>query len=89
MGYGNDPSYVSHAHGWSSGPTSTLTNYLVGLQVTRPAGAEWALKPAFWCDIRGAGGLHNIKGEVQRQVYGQRWNRNRRVEHASGNEGLG
>ncbi|KAK6221845.1 putative bacterial alpha-L-rhamnosidase domain-containing protein [Colletotrichum tabaci] len=46
-GYTNDPSYVSHAHGWSSGPTSTLTEYLVGLRVTRPAGAAWSLRPAF------------------------------------------
>ncbi|GKT45320.1 uncharacterized protein ColSpa_05501 [Colletotrichum spaethianum] len=46
-GYTNDPSYVSHAHGWSSGPTSTLTEYLVGLRVTRPAGAGWSLKPVF------------------------------------------
>ncbi|WYZ46009.1 hypothetical protein EsH8_IX_000234 [Colletotrichum jinshuiense] len=46
-GYTDDPSYVSHAHGWSSGPTSTLTEYLVGLRVTRPAGAEWSLKPVF------------------------------------------
>ncbi|KAK2004422.1 Six-hairpin glycosidase, partial [Colletotrichum falcatum] len=46
-GYTDDPSYVSHAHGWRSGPTSTLTEYLVGLRVTRPAGAEWSLKPAF------------------------------------------
>ncbi|KAK2040801.1 Six-hairpin glycosidase, partial [Colletotrichum somersetense] len=46
-GYTDDPSYVSHAHGWSSGPTSTLNEYLVGLRVTRPAGAGWSLKPAF------------------------------------------
>ncbi|KDN65447.1 putative bacterial alpha-L-rhamnosidase domain-containing protein [Colletotrichum sublineola] len=46
-GYTDDPSYVSHAHGWSSGPTSTLIEYLVGLRVTRPAGAGWSLKPAF------------------------------------------
>ncbi|KAF6817097.1 bacterial alpha-l-rhamnosidase domain-containing protein [Colletotrichum plurivorum] len=46
-GYTNDPSYVSHAHGWSSGPTSALTEYLVGLRVTRPAGKEWRLKPVF------------------------------------------
>ncbi|KAK1974528.1 Six-hairpin glycosidase-like protein [Colletotrichum cereale] len=46
-GYTDDPSYVSHAHGWSSGPTSTLTEHLVGLRVTRPAGAGWRLKPAF------------------------------------------
>ncbi|TDZ17127.1 hypothetical protein Cob_v009817 [Colletotrichum orbiculare MAFF 240422] len=45
-GYTDDPSYVSHAHGWSSGPTSTLTEYLVGLRVTRAAGKEWSLRPA-------------------------------------------
>jgi hypothetical protein len=46
-GYTNDPPYVSHAHGWSSGPTSALTEYLLGLRVTRPAGSEWSLQPAF------------------------------------------
>lgn len=46
-GYRNDPSYISHAHGWGSGPTSTLTEYLVGLRVTKPSGSEWQLKPAF------------------------------------------
>lgn len=45
-GYRYDPSYVSHAHGWSSGPTSTLTEYLVGLRVTKPLGEEWQLQPA-------------------------------------------
>ncbi|KAH7381447.1 Six-hairpin glycosidase-like protein [Phaeosphaeria sp. MPI-PUGE-AT-0046c] len=46
-GYGYDPSYVSHAHGWSSGPTSALTEYVVGLSVIAPAGRTWALKPQF------------------------------------------
>jgi hypothetical protein len=45
-GYRFDPSYVSHAHGWSSGPTSTLTEYLVGLRVVEPKGRKWELKPA-------------------------------------------
>lgn len=45
-GYRFDPSYVSHAHGWSSGPTSTLTEYLVGLRVVAPKGSKWELKPA-------------------------------------------
>ncbi|KAL0937980.1 alpha-l-rhamnosidase [Colletotrichum truncatum] len=44
-GYRNDPSYVSHAHGWSSGPTSTMTEYLVGLRVIKPGGSEWQFKP--------------------------------------------
>lgn len=46
-GYGYDPSYVSHAHGWSSGPTSSLTEYVAGLSVTAPAGRAWTLKPQF------------------------------------------
>ena len=47
-GYTLDPSYVSHSHGWSSGPTTALTQYLVGLTLTQPAGAEWQLAtPAF------------------------------------------
>ncbi|KAL2854591.1 pectin lyase fold/virulence factor [Aspergillus pseudodeflectus] len=45
-GYRNDPRYMSHAHGWSSGPTSALTEYAVGLRITEPRGAEWSLKPA-------------------------------------------
>ncbi|KAL4760675.1 pectin lyase fold/virulence factor [Aspergillus foveolatus] len=45
-GYRNDPRYMSHAHGWSSGPTSTLTEYAVGLKITKPKGSEWSLSPA-------------------------------------------
>lgn len=46
-GYSNDPSYVSHAHGWSSGPTSALTEFVAGLQVIEPLGRKWQLKPSF------------------------------------------
>jgi hypothetical protein len=46
-GYQNDPSYVSHAHGWSAGPTSALTNYIAGLNVHERAGAVWSVKPQF------------------------------------------
>lgn len=46
-GYNNDESYPSHAHGWSSGPTSSLTNYVVGLDVTDLAGRTWSLAPQF------------------------------------------
>lgn len=54
-GYHNDASYTSHSHGWSSGPTSGLTTFTVGLQVTRPAGQTWQLKPMF-------GGLSQAQG---------------------------
>ncbi|KAB8078539.1 Six-hairpin glycosidase-like protein [Aspergillus leporis] len=46
-GYGHDPSYVSHAHGWSSGPTSALTTYILGLSVTSPRGLTWRIAPQF------------------------------------------
>jgi hypothetical protein len=46
-GYGYDPSYVSHAHGWSAGPTSALTEYIVGLTVTSRLGLTWKIAPQF------------------------------------------
>ncbi|KAJ5409919.1 uncharacterized protein N7487_004278 [Penicillium crustosum] len=46
-GYGYDPSYVSHAHGWSSGPTSALTEYVVGLSVVSPLGSTLKIAPQF------------------------------------------
>ncbi|KDR78125.1 hypothetical protein GALMADRAFT_94657 [Galerina marginata CBS 339.88] len=45
VGYNNDPAYTSHAHGWSSGPTSALTFYVLGLTVTSPQGKTWAVAP--------------------------------------------
>lgn len=44
-GYNYDPSYTSHAHGWSSGPTSALTYYVLGLTVTSPQGHTWSVAP--------------------------------------------
>lgn len=44
-GYGNDPSYVSHSHGWSAGPTTALTNYIAGLSVTGRLGSKWHIAP--------------------------------------------
>ncbi|KAJ7743495.1 Six-hairpin glycosidase [Mycena maculata] len=45
VGYNDDPAYTSHSHGWSSGPTSALTIYVVGLSVTAPQGSAWLLSP--------------------------------------------
>lgn len=45
--YGNDSSYTSHAHGWGTGPTDALTTYIVGLQLTAPAGSAWTIAPQF------------------------------------------
>ncbi|PSS03405.1 Six-hairpin glycosidase-like protein [Coniella lustricola] len=46
-GYDNDFSYVSHAHGWSSGPTSALTEYVLGLSITGRVGSTWSFAPQF------------------------------------------
>ena len=50
--YTNDPR-ISHAHGWATGPTSTLTFYAAGLQITSAAGKTWSVSPNL-------GGLTNI-----------------------------
>lgn len=42
--YKNNPR-VSHAHGWSTGPTSALTFYVAGLQITSAGGATWSFAP--------------------------------------------
>ncbi|RPD81754.1 bacterial alpha-L-rhamnosidase domain protein [Lentinus tigrinus ALCF2SS1-7] len=42
--YANDPR-ISHAHGWSTGPTSSLTTFVGGIQILSNAGATWAIAP--------------------------------------------
>lgn len=42
--YNND-ARVSHAHGWSTGPTSVLTFYAAGLRLAAAGGAEWVVAP--------------------------------------------
>jgi hypothetical protein len=64
-GYNNDPSYVSHSHGWSSGPTSALTNYVLGLTVTGLAGAEWTLMPQFGNLTHAEGGFSTSLGKFK------------------------
>lgn len=54
-GYAYDASYPSHSHGWSSGPTSALTNYVLGLSITDRAGSSWKLAPMF-------AGLTSVEG---------------------------
>ncbi|KZT68695.1 glycoside hydrolase family 78 protein [Daedalea quercina L-15889] len=44
-GYDYDASYTSHAHGWSTGPTSALSFYVLGLQLTAPQGETWSVAP--------------------------------------------
>lgn len=36
---------ISHAHGWSTGPTSTLTFNVAGIVLESAGGASWLMKP--------------------------------------------
>ncbi|KAK7513514.1 putative alpha-L-rhamnosidase B [Phyllosticta citriasiana] len=64
-GYSYDSSYPSHAHGWSAGPTSVLTNYLLGLSITSPVGKTWKLAPSFG-DVESAeGGFSTALGKFR------------------------
>ena len=47
LGYNYDYSFTSHSHGWSTGPTSALAFYVVGLQIVEPQGLSWTLSPHF------------------------------------------
>jgi hypothetical protein len=49
-GYIHYPAYPSdarnsHAHGWSSGPTTVLMQGILGIELTSPLGASWKIKP--------------------------------------------
>ncbi|KAF8848023.1 bacterial alpha-L-rhamnosidase domain protein [Acephala macrosclerotiorum] len=54
-GYENTYSYVSHSHGWSTGPTHALSTYVLGLQLTNPGGKTWVISPQF-------GNLKSVEG---------------------------
>ncbi|KAK0430937.1 Six-hairpin glycosidase [Armillaria borealis] len=68
-GYNYNPSYTSHAHGWSSGPTSALTFYILGLTVTSPRGATWSVNPHI------NGGLPGAEGGFETSLgwFGVKW----------------
>ncbi|KAJ5885852.1 hypothetical protein N7504_011688 [Penicillium tannophilum] len=40
-----DDARISHAHGWSTGPTYALTAYAAGIRFTEPAGKSWIIAP--------------------------------------------
>lgn len=58
--YEYDPR-VSHAHGWSSAPTSMLTFYGGGLMMTSAAGHTWKLAPAL-------GGLETVETSYETRL---------------------
>jgi len=35
----------SHAHGWSAGPTSVLTDSILGIKLFSPLGKSWSISP--------------------------------------------
>ncbi|KAF1847103.1 glycoside hydrolase family 78 protein [Cucurbitaria berberidis CBS 394.84] len=37
---------ISHAHGWATGPTSSLTFYVAGIQLLSAGGKTWRVAPA-------------------------------------------
>ncbi|KAI7322377.1 Six-hairpin glycosidase [Hortaea werneckii] len=64
-GYMYDAAYVSHAHGWSSGPTSALTNYILGLEITGRVGSTWRFAPQFGDLTSVQGGFMTSLGAFQ------------------------
>lgn len=42
--YKND-ARISHAHGWATGPTSSLTMYVAGIQILSAGGKMWKIAP--------------------------------------------
>lgn len=42
--YKND-ARISHAHGWATGPTSSLTFYVAGIQLLEAGGRKWRIAP--------------------------------------------
>jgi hypothetical protein len=37
---------ISHAHGWATGPTSSLTTYVAGVQIVSAGGKTWRIAPS-------------------------------------------
>lgn len=74
------PSRNSHAHGWAAGPTSTLINGILGINLLTPGGRQWLVKPVItrWLGwVRG--GFATINGRFEVKV--------RRVVLDNGNTG--
>jgi len=36
---------ISYTHGWATGPTNVLTNWVAGIQMVGPAGSTWLIQP--------------------------------------------
>ncbi|KAK8100907.1 hypothetical protein PG999_011281 [Apiospora kogelbergensis] len=63
------PSRNSHAHGWAAGPTSTLTTGILGIQLRKPGGEEWRVRPVLSTWLGWArGGFAVVAGEFEVMV---------------------
>ncbi|KAJ9495422.1 hypothetical protein H2202_009209 [Exophiala xenobiotica] len=67
--YTNDPR-ISHAHGWATGPTSTLTFYAAGLQITGAAGSSWSISPNLGGLIEVEAGYQTMLGSFSVKLKG-------------------
>jgi hypothetical protein len=63
---------ISHAHGWATGPTSTLTVYVAGLQLLSAAGQTWRVAPDLADLTHAHAGFRTARGvfEVQTRFTG-------------------
>ncbi|KIY53443.1 Six-hairpin glycosidase, partial [Fistulina hepatica ATCC 64428] len=61
-GYDQDSSYTSLSHGWSTGVTAALTNYVLGLQLTAPAGTTFDVRPVLSGLTEAQGGFETALG---------------------------
>eukprot|EP01117_Protostelium_nocturnum_P005076 TRINITY_DN1838_c0_g1_i1.p1 TRINITY_DN1838_c0_g1~~TRINITY_DN1838_c0_g1_i1.p1 ORF type:complete len:649 (+),score=166.17 TRINITY_DN1838_c0_g1_i1:123-2069(+) len=61
FGYMNPP-FLSQSHGWSTGPTPSLSYYVVGLQVEEAAGTVWGLSPSIGDLSSAEGGFSTLLG---------------------------
>lgn len=60
-----DPSYVSHAHPWASGPSIVLSRNVAGVQFTNPTQTTWSIIPEASLDLDFAlTGVSSATGEL-------------------------
>ncbi|KAK0485990.1 glycoside hydrolase family 78 protein [Armillaria novae-zelandiae] len=65
----SDPAFTSNSHGWSTGPTSALTFFVLGLTLTGPQGSSWSVAPVL-------SGLQSAEGGFETSLgwFGVQWN---------------
>ena len=85
--YTNDPR-VSHAHGWSTGPTSALSFFIAGVQLVEAGGAVWRIAPRLGglskadAGYRTALGLFSASSDMEKNGCG-----NTKIETPTGTAG--